>query len=1594
MMDIAVYRNIVGRFYDTATSLFMYRGGNIKFRKSRKILVHYQLWKIILFLFSIFIVCNAQSQIHLKLSGDIESNPGPRYVVAKVVQGSFHQGNERFGSTAGIQCACNSLYALCWSKVKKVFAWNISDLDHILTQGDLLYKSLGKNCLLAVDELPRSVNINDNNISLVFTRLETKIATLADGDPFLRSLFRGYSDNLCLLLIAGYTTAILQHNNLFYLFDSHSRDMNGLCIADGKSILMKFESLLEIEQYIQVIYLEYKDKSQSYFQVQFINVDIDANVGHNILSYYQKVNRRLNYQKSAEKINEARRNKYRETCKSKEGEAFKCKKRLLDNSQYLKICGTQEHEDLKARKRKQHKVFLDNIKGSPQHEKRKEKDRIRRNDGYKDRVSAFKMQIQEGPFYVCIVCNRCMYRRSICCFRFENYQNLDENMLFVVKSHDGNIYICLTCHRKIKKNDIPCQAVVNKLGVDKIPVQFQTIRKLERVLVSRRILFKKVSIMPKGESPKLKGSVCNVPISEIDTNCMTLPRPSDSNGLIIVKLKRKVEYRSHVLFEPVRPSFVESFLKFLKQVNHLYSDIEINVNNISESVTCFEEGNDFLEEMMTKNISQPIAIILEQFNSEEKVIKDSNVCPEEKIIFDKMTSSVSQPMQIVLEPSSIKSEATNKFASQLEEQSNPLAAYQSQSTETIVSSEIPSNTDIDEVLTIAPGEGKRPISVLADEYCEEMAHPHLFPYGRYGYKVERDIPLTPSKYFNQRLLNFSQVFAADSDYIFFAHSVMQKIQLNNQINIAMKKVGSKNLTAGMLSKNFKATVKQFIAQNKAYSFMNPIKGTPAYWKKFLHEVFAMVKQLGIPTFFMTLSCADLRWNELILIISKLNSLNIRMEDIKKMTYQERCETLNKNVVLVARHFQYRVEVFFKVIVMNGPLGKTKYYAIRVEFQVRGSPHIHSFIWILNAPKLDNSTKLEYSTWIENIVRADLPDPNTESELYELVKTYQIHRHSKTCRKYRNQNCRFHFGKFFTNQTIIAEPLPKEMPDNLKKEIMEKRKNILTNVKNYIDNELNPVKNNFYDPTRSDFQEVDSIKEILDRLEINETEYYAALSISDDNDFQIHLKRPPNSCFVYNYFTEGLLAWEANLDIQPVFNHYKAVAYMCAYLSKSEDECSQAMSEAMKDAFEKQLDNYEQMKSVAHAYTNKRECSIQECVYHLLSGQWLRKTFPGVVFANSNVPEKRYRICLNEEEIAQLPEESTDVFKKNMIDRYIDRPNSSVDGGKYSVLENFCYAEFLRYYYVKARPNDENDYQPQELKDDIVEKNHTCQNHYPKVIKLLSSNVKLQCRKIPLVLQYHVPHKDLKPEEYAHHMLFMYFPFRNEADLKLGTYANKLSDTSVLEIVNSNRQKVEPYATVVDDAFRKVQEENQSNIDPFGQQENEETYAELDEGMLDSEDEGNVEESETMSQGVDFGNQGLQIVSDNVVNETIRSLNEKQRQVFDIVHKWARDYIKNLNSRVPKYVTPFNIFLTGGAGVGKSHLIKAIHMSLSKLLMHKGGNPEKPKILLLAPTGVAAININGTTIHSGLGLNIGSQMYPLSGKQKAILQNKLSQKCGL
>ena len=109
-------------------------------------------------------------------------------------------------------------------------------------------------------------------------------------------------------------------------------------------------------------------------------------------------------------------------------------------------------------------------------------------------------------------------------------------------------------------------------------------------------------------------------------------------------------------------------------------------------------------------------------------------------------------------------------------------------------------------------------------FCEELSHPHLFPTEKFGSETKAKVQLTPTKYLNQRLLNYTQKFSPDFDYIFFAYLVMQKLNLSNQINIAIREVTSNQLAAG----SFSDKVKKFIATDQAFAFMNNFKGISAF----------------------------------------------------------------------------------------------------------------------------------------------------------------------------------------------------------------------------------------------------------------------------------------------------------------------------------------------------------------------------------------------------------------------------------------------------------------------------------------------------------------------------------------------------------------------------------------------------------------------------------------------------------------------------------------------------------------------------------------------------------------------------------------------
>lgn len=69
--------------------------------------------------------------------------------------------------------------------------------------------------------------------------------------------------------------------------------------------------------------------------------------------------------------------------------------------------------------------------------------------------------------------------------------------------------------------------------------------------------------------------------------------------------------------------------------------------------------------------------------------------------------------------------------------------------------------------------------------------------------------------------------------------------------------------------------------------------------------------------------------------------------------------------------------------------------------------IHSFLWVIDTPILTKGNISEYVLFIDSIITAFVPKPNEESALFNLIKIYQLHLHSKSCQKHKSEKYCYH-----------------------------------------------------------------------------------------------------------------------------------------------------------------------------------------------------------------------------------------------------------------------------------------------------------------------------------------------------------------------------------------------------------------------------------------------------------------------------------------------------------------------------------------------------------------------------------------------------------
>ena len=721
---------------------------------------------------------------------------------------------------------------------------------------------------------------------------------------------------------------------------------------------------------------------------------------------------------------------------------------------------------------------------------------------------------------------------------------------------------------------------------------------------------------------------------------------------------------------------------------------------------------------------------------------------------------------------------------------------------------------------------------------------------------------------------------------------------------------------------------------------------------------------------MSFSANDLNWSDLIVPLGKLIDNKNYSEQIEKssLSWETRSRLVQSDPITCVRHFDNRVSQFIQTVLKcdSSPLGLLKDFFYRVEFQQRGSPHIHMLAWIKDAPKYGESNEADVLKYIDSIVSCSGDVPQHLKQYIDL----QRHKHSRSCRKGGKSECRFGIPFPPMRQTCIVQPFAGDNRSD-SEEHYKKVQNALKNL-----------------------EEDMSFDEFLSSIDLSQDDYMKAVQTSIKSE-KIFLKRKPIENRINPYIKDMLDVWKANHDIQYVLDAYACAMYIVSYINKSSKGMSSLMAEACKEAKKGNKSLKESVRHIGNKFLNAVEVSAQEAAYLVLQLNMSLKSRSCEFLPTAPLSERTF-LLKSQKELEALPNESTDIEANNVVKRYAKRHPS---------LENYCLADYVsKVVSVSAvakdvlKLEDQNTPGTKSDKDD----NNECSQKTSYLLEteslrysLIKDDTKIVLRSNPKIIRYVKYNKNVDPENYFREQLMLFYPWRNEeTDLLNGfeTYENSFKAVSkAIEMTKREYDRntelldqVESATTAIcldnfDDVFPNIEsrEAKDAENEPipsskyafYRPQTHEQTYYDLagDIGITAHIANDDVE----MVQSV---------MPEKEYLELLAKLNSKQRQIFThIIHSLIFEPDKKMH-----------LFITGGAGVGKSLVITTLYQALHRLLCSEHGqNPENVRILLCAYTGLAAYNIKGATLHSAFSIEPNKKLRykQLSDDKRNTLQTK-------
>ena len=578
------------------------------------------------------------------------------------------------------------------------------------------------------------------------------------------------------------------------------------------------------------------------------------------------------------------------------------------------------------------------------------------NNGDLDLVENFNLSVNTGPSLVCRSCSQTWFKHSV-----REATGISEGILSKFGFQQDDL-ICNTCYKYLKSEKIPPCSSMNGLMFPQKPPELD-LTSLEERLVAPRIPFMQLREKPRGGQLSITGNVVNVP-ADVTSTVKKLPRLPSDNETIPLKFKRSMSFKHFIAFENIRPNKVLAATQWLLQNSTLFRAEGIELNEAWE--TSVEVEAEEINSATTTASS-------EEKNTADNWTEDTN-------IQDRATGNMDTVMQSI------------------------------------------DFREFNQILSVAPGETNSPLSVFQDRNAEFLAFPTLYCGEVRPDNSSRLVPLHYSTICKWELRNVDRRCAMCIPNLFFKLKRLQIKQIHDKVMLAMRKCklqGKKYTAAQILDCR---TADSIVRLNEGYHVLCNLRGSPPYWEQAKKDLFAMIRQLGLPTWFCSFSAAETKWEPLLRTLGQLvENITYTQEEILNMTWEQKSKLIKSDPVTCARYFDHRFHKFFANVLCHksNPVGSIEDYFYRIEFQQRGSPHVHMLLWIRGAPNPHEDSDEKVTQFIDEYITCDKQDAD------DYLINYQTHRHAKTCMKKNKQICRFNFPIPPMPRTLVLAPLEED-----------------------------------------------------------------------------------------------------------------------------------------------------------------------------------------------------------------------------------------------------------------------------------------------------------------------------------------------------------------------------------------------------------------------------------------------------------------------------------------------------------------------------------------------------------------------------------------